>query len=247
MTHKKTLEYIVLKGVVFYGDLGVSVICSTNKVGMIPNILENFISQDYIEKELIITINYDSVIVPYTLPNNVYIYHLGSKYSLGKCLNYAIEHSNYPIIAKFDDDDYYGPKYLSDTVKPLQLENVGIVGKACTFVYFTEKQLIGIRNLSKENKYVDRVTGSTLVFKRKLITKISFHDINLGEDIEFCNDCLNMGYKIFSTNRNHYVYIRNRKDKHTWKMNNDYILKRCTNVSKIDNFKKYIKNSVNKD
>ena len=67
MIHKKTLEYIVLKGVVFYRDLGISVICSTNKVVMISNILESFISQDYIRKELLIIINYDSVIILYIL------------------------------------------------------------------------------------------------------------------------------------------------------------------------------------
>nr|WP_269843967.1 glycosyltransferase family 2 protein [Tissierella creatinophila] len=215
--------------------------CSTNKSCMFANILENFFSQDYIEKELIIVINYDCFNLPYSLPPNVHIYNLGSKYSLGKCLNYGIEHSSYPIIAKFDDDDYYGPKYLSDTVSLLSLKNVGIVGKACTFIYFKEKQLIGIKNISKENKYVDRVTGSTLMFKRELAEKIPFHDISLGEDIKFCNDCLNLGYKIFSTNRHHYVYIRNKKDKHTWKMDNDYILKRCINVYKITNPKDYSK------
>lgn len=237
-----------MKGVVLYGDLGISVICSTNKVGMIWNILENFISQDYIRKELIIIINYDNFNLdnlPYKLPPSVQIYNLGSKISLGKCLNYGIEHSNYPIIAKFDDDDYYGPHYLSDTVKSLSLKDVGIVGKSCTFVYFSDKQLIGVRNLSKENKYVNRVTGSTLMFKKELIEKISFHDINLGEDIQFCNDCLNMGYKIFSTSRHHYVYVRNRKDKHTWKMDNDYILRRCTHIYKTYNFKEYVENSVN--
>lgn len=217
---------------------------------MIPNILQNFISQDYIKKELIIITNYNSTNLDnfiHNLPSNIYVYHVGSKYSLGKCLNYGIEHSRYPIIAKFDDDDYYGPKYLSNTLKSLSLENVGIVGKSCTFIYFSEKNLIGVRNISKENKYVDRVTGSTLMFKRKLIEKISFQDISLGEDIKFCNDCLKAGYRIFSTNRLHYVYIRNKTNKHTWKMNNDYILKQCTNISKTSNFKDYIKTSVNKD
>lgn len=223
-------------------NLGISVICSTNKVGMIQNILENFISQDYIKKELIIIINHDNVVPSYTLTDNIHIYNLGGKSSLGRCLNYGIEHSSYPIIAKFDDDDYYGPKYLSDTVNPLSSEDIGIVGKSCTFVYFSEKKLAGIRNLSKENKYVDRVAGSTLMFKRQLTQKISFDDLSLGEDIKFCNDCLNIGYKIYSTNRHHYVYIRNRKENHTWKMDNDYILKRCANICKIDDFKEYIKN-----
>lgn len=217
---------------------------------MMENILENFISQDYMKKELIIIINYDTTNLDDLLdriPANVHLYNLGSKYSLGKCLNYGIEKSNYPIIAKFDDDDYYGPHYLSDTIKPLSLEDVGIVGKACTFIYFSEKQLIAVKNISKENKYVNRVAGSTLMFKKELIEKFSFHDISLGEDIEFCNDCLNIGYKVFSTNKHHYAYIRNKNYKHTWKMDNEYILRGCTEIYKTENFKKYVENSVNKD
>ena len=40
-------------------SLGISVICSTNKKNMLENILENYISQKYELKELIIILNYD--------------------------------------------------------------------------------------------------------------------------------------------------------------------------------------------
>lgn len=231
-------------------DLGISVICSTNKKEMISNIIENYISQDYRSKELIIVINYDianidrllEIILPY---ENVQLYLLGSKRSLGECLNFCVEKSKYPFIAKFDDDDYYAPPYLSDTVKSLSLENVAIVGKSCTFVYFSEEQLIGIKNTTMENKYVTRVAGSTLMFKRELFENIRFQEINLGEDIKFCNDCLSIGYKIYSTNRNHYVYIRNSRDKHTWKIGNEYIMRECSFLSKVKNYKEYIENIVN--
>lgn len=231
-------------------DLGISVICSTNKIGMMENILDNFISQDYHPKELIITLNYDAtnlnnlleLILPY---DNIQIFCLGSNKSLGKCLNFCVEKSKYQIIAKFDDDDYYAPPYLSDTVKALSSENVGIVGKSCTFVYFSEEKLMGIKNTSLENKYVTRVAGSTLMFKKKLFEKIRFHEINLGEDIQFCNDCLKIGYKIFSTNKYYYVYIRNKKYKHTWKIDNEYIKNECKQLFKVDNYKEYIENSSN--
>ncbi len=231
-------------------DLGISVICSTNKRGLLKNIIENFISQDYDLKELIIAINYSianlnklfELIGPY---ENIQLYNLGNKKSLGECLNFCVEKSKYPIIGKFDDDDYYSPCYLSDTVKVLSLDNVGIVGKSCTFVYFVEEQLIGVKNTTMENKYVTRVAGSTIMFKRNLFEKIHFQDINLGEDIKFCNDCLSIGYKIYSTNRYHYVYMRNRSDKHTWKIGNEYIMNECSLLTRTDDYKRYIDTSVN--
>lgn len=233
-------------------DLGISVICSTNKRDFIENIIENFISQEYEPKELIIVLNYDianlnklrELIHPY---DNVQLYNLGSKESLGQCLNFCVAKSKYPIVAKFDDDDYYAPPYLSDTAKSLSLDNVGIVGKSCSFVYFREEELIGIKNTTMENKYVSRVSGSTLMFRRELFKKIRFRDISLGEDIKFCDDCLSIGYKIYSTNRYHYVYIRNSRDKHTWKIGNEYIMKQCSFLTKTNNYKEYIHNSVNND
>ena len=230
-------------------SLGISVICSTNKKNMLENILENYISQKYELKELIIILNYDianlnNLLKLIPLNENIQLYSLGSKKSLGGCLNYAVEKSQHPIIAKFDDDDYYAPNYLSDTVKALSLPNIGIVGKSSTYVYFTEENIIAIQNINQENKYVRRVAGGTLMFKRELFENISFHDINLGEDVKFCEDCLKTGYKIYSTNKCHYVYIRNRKGKHTWNIDNYYLIRECTNLQKTENYKEFISNYV---
>lgn len=154
---------------------GISVICSTNKINSFRNILSNFLSQDYEPKELIIGLNYD-VYNKDTLERaisnkDIKILPLGSKRSLGECLNTCIELTKYPIIGKFDDDDYYSPLYLSDTVKPLSLDNIDIVGKSSYYVYFAEKKVIGLINPERENKFVNRVSGSTLMFKKEVFQK----------------------------------------------------------------------------
>ncbi|WMM23277.1 glycosyltransferase family 2 protein [Tissierella sp. MB52-C2] len=229
-------------------DLGISVICSTNKTKMLENIINNFISQDYKEKELIIALNYDikNLKTFSTLPENISVYNLGSKKSLGECLNFSIEKSKYPIIAKFDDDDYYGPMYLSDTIKSLYKKDIFIVGKSCIYVYFSQEKIIGINNMGRENKYVNRVHGSTLMFKKDLFHKIKFRNIDLGEDKQFCKDSLENGYKIYSTNKYHYVYMRNNENNHTWKISNDYIMKQCVDLNKVENLKEYLAISVNR-
>jgi glycosyltransferase involved in cell wall biosynthesis len=227
-------------------ELGISVICCTNRKDMIKNILSNFLTQDYCLKELILLLNFDvddfdkvfELVAPY---DNIRIYRIGSKRTLGECLNFGVEKSRYDIIAKFDDDDYYAPKYLSDSVKYLNLKNVGIVGKSCIFVYFSESKLMGIRNVTKENKYVSRVAGSTLIFKKELFKKIRFRHVNLGEDIRFCADCIKSGYRIYSTNRYHYLYIRNKSHKHTWKISNQYIMRECTALFKVEDYKEFLK------
>ncbi|NLJ98908.1 MAG: glycosyltransferase [Tissierellia bacterium] len=235
----------------FYNSIqvseGISVICSTNKKNSVKNILNNFLSQTHEKKELIIILNYDnpnmdkweSIISSH---NNVQVYPLASRYSLGKCLNYAISVSQFPFIAKFDDDDYYAPNYLSDMAKPFHFTDASVIGKATTYVYFSNKQILAIRNVDRDNRYVSRVEGPTLFFKKSIFNKVQFRNKNLGEDIKFCEDCIKNGFKIYSTNKDHFVYIRNDKDQHTWRIDNDYFLNNCTIISETNDFKNYILN-----
>ncbi len=55
---------------------------------------------------------------------------------------------------------------------------------------FPIKKTLAIRNINRENRYVNRVEGPTLVFKKSVFQKVQFQDKSLGEDIEFCNDCI---------------------------------------------------------
>src|SRR5690606_38542352 len=119
-------------------NFGVSVICSTNKINSFDNIVSNFMNQNFEQKELIIGLNYDIKSFDYferimSSNNNIKIIALGGRRTLGECLNTCIEKAKYPIISKFDDDDYYSPFYLTDMVKLFSNENIDIVGKACYY------------------------------------------------------------------------------------------------------------------
>ncbi|MBC8590681.1 glycosyltransferase [Wansuia hejianensis] len=226
----------------FYNDVGISVICSTNKKNMMQNILNNFITQNYPNKELIIILNYDNPSMKTWQKNidlwpNIKIFNLNNSHSLGKCLNYAVSNSKYPIIAKFDDDDYYAPEYLSNMIKVFSFTDAYLIGKSCIYIYFVEEEILSVSNRSKENKYVNRVNGSTLMFKKTIFDSVKFRDKNLGEDISFCNDCTKNGFKIYSTDRFDYVYIRRSKNNHTWKMDNYYILNKSQFLCKTKDFK----------
>ena len=48
---------------------------------------------------------------------NVTIYQLPEEKTLGECLNFGIEKARYNIVAKFDDDDYYSPYYLTEAMR----------------------------------------------------------------------------------------------------------------------------------
>ncbi|MBS4540052.1 glycosyltransferase family 2 protein [Clostridium sp. D2Q-11] len=225
---------------------GVSVITITNKGRMLDNIFSNYTTQRYENKELIIVINNNHIgkemyINKFKNHENIYIYVLDEKISLGKCLNFAVEKSNYNIIAKFDDDDYYGMNYLMNSINTMKKKDTLVIGKSTNYVYFEDAKILALRNVNRENTFVRRVEGPTLIFKKSVFDIVRFVDKSLGEDVQFCKDCIKNKIPIYSSDKEDFVYIRHTfKNDHTWKIDNEYYIKLCKIIGKYEDFKEYI-------
>lgn len=226
---------------------GVSIITSTNRPKFLENILANFIRQDYETKELILIINNNSIDITFwknklSKYKNIRIYKLDEKISLGRCLNYGIEKSSYPYLAKFDDDDYYGSKYLSDSLLNFNKVDADIVGKHTIFVYFMEEKILAIKDKGCEDKYVYFLNGATLVFKKKVFEKVQFRNVSVNEDVLFCRDAISHGFKVYSGNKYHFTYLRYAKShSHTWKVENQNIMNLfCSDFQRVNKYKEIV-------
>ena len=130
-----------------------------------------------IEKELIIILNKDDMDIEMWKERsrgneNVSIYQLPEEKTLGECLNFGIEKARYNIVAKFDDDDYYSPYYLTEAMRIFLTTDAQLIGKGKAFMYFEKEKLLTIRKLGNENKLgrvLLKVEPSYL--KRKFIQK----------------------------------------------------------------------------
>lgn len=212
----------------------ISIVVCTMRKNSLQNVFENYERQLYKNKEMIIVLNNNKMNINEWRKkaksyDNISVFQLDENISLGKCLNFAVSKARYDIIAKFDDDDYYGRKYLSDSIKALKYAD--IIGKAASFVYFKKSKTLAVRSPLKENKYVKHMDGPTLIIKRHVLDKIAFADIPKGVDTRFSKDCINNGFKIYSTNKFHHVYIRSESSEdHTWKIPNNDLLRLCRKV-----------------
>lgn len=212
--------------------MSISVLAPTNRESNVTNIIANFSRQNYQFKELIILLNYDNPdegLIRKLIDENkdISYYILGSRTTIGGALNYGLTKSKYDYIAKMDDDDYYGENYLENSLNALFNNNADIVGKTSIFIYFINEDILGLKYSSYENKQVRRVVGSTLFFRKYITSFIKFEEKNLAEDRDFCKYAIKMGFKIYSTDRNDYIYFRKNNYYHTWKINNEYLLKKC--------------------
>jgi glycosyltransferase involved in cell wall biosynthesis len=224
---------------------GVSVITCTMRPHQIQNILENFSKQTYLLKELIVILNKDDLdLETYQKAfhgiKNVSIYKKPHM-SLGSCLNFGIKKALFPFIAKFDDDDYYAPKYLSQAINALKTTNASIVGKDAITTYFEGERLLALFRPQNQDKYINHVGGGTFVFKKEVFPDVKFPGKIRGEDIIFQRRCREKGYKIYSTDGDFYVSIRRKnKQEHTWQAEDHELLRECLIIDKTEDFKTFI-------
>ncbi|PLR80325.1 hypothetical protein CVD25_14640 [Bacillus canaveralius] len=221
----------------------VSIIACTMRDQMMDNVFANYARQKWETKELIIILNNDRM----DLNNwsnrakkysNISIYQLPEEKTLGDCLNFGISKARYDIIAKFDDDDYYSPYYLTEAMTAFKKTGAEVIGKGTSFLYFEQNDLLTLYRQGLENKDGSKfLKGGTLMFKKSLFPKIKFPSQKAGSDSHFRNQCKENNVKMYSTSRYNYVCLR-RADltSHTYQLPPEEYMKNCEVVETTKNF-----------
>jgi cellulose synthase/poly-beta-1,6-N-acetylglucosamine synthase-like glycosyltransferase len=221
---------------------GVSIITCTERPAYLQNILQNFLRQDFTPKELIIIINNNAIDLGLWRRQTaeyprVRVLRVDERIGQGSCLNYAAHQASYDYVAKFDDDDYYSPTYLSNSVAALENSGAGLVGKASWFLYFEGSGTLALFSPGNEDTFVDRVTGATMLIRKSILKRIRFRNLDAGEDVEFCRDCTRNNIRIYATDRYNFVGIRRLDvDSHTWQDSEERILEDCVIIAHTDDY-----------
>jgi len=224
---------------------GVSIIVCTNRPQFFDNILQNYNRQRYKGKELIIILNHDSMNLKLYQNRvrkhaNVSVYQVPESISLGQSLNAGITRARFPLIAKFDDDDYYSPFYLKEQVNGLRRTKSDIVGKHSCLVYLGASKMLLVRSPKEKNKYVEFIQGGTLLFKKEILKKVRFTDRSIGEDVTFLRQCRKRGFKTYATSPYNYVYHRRQNKKsHTWRADDSFYLEGSKRLAVTESFRSY--------
>jgi len=214
---------------------------------MMDNVFNNYAVQTIDNKELIIVLNNDDMDLKTWRQEakkypSVSVFQLPEWKSSSACKNFAAQLAAYDHIAKFDDDDYYAPNYLTSTWSVFQNNNeIDIVGKSSVYMYFEKNQCLGILHPNNENQFTERVVDSTLVFKKKVLDKVSFINRKYGADAKFQKDCLYNGFSIYSADRfNHVVIRQENATQHTWKITHQQLLTACSDIVYTNDYQSII-------
>lgn len=222
----------------------ISLVTCTNRPEMIDNIFNNYGRQIYKKKELIIILNRNDMQLNVWKQkakkySNVSLFHLPNE-SLGTCYNFAFAKAKYGYITKFDDDDYYAPCYLLEIMKAFKLTNADIVGKSKFYAYFQKKKLLAVSKNGHEHSMVSWVAGPTITIKKEVFKKVKWADLTGGGDRIFLLECCKHGFKIYSTSKRNFAYVRRNSKNHTWSVSEDQILKWFKIISRTNRYQKMI-------
>ncbi|MCC9145765.1 MULTISPECIES: glycosyltransferase [unclassified Arthrobacter] len=208
----------------------VSALVPTIRPHQVENVFRTLAAQQDVDVELVL-LTHGFTLEPERLQELQTAYELqkvrlltaGTEVSLGECLNRCVQAASGDIVAKMDDDDHYGPHYLSDQLHALEYSGADVVGKQAHYMHLRSSKAVILRFGHREHRYTDFVMGPTIVTRRKLALELPFPSLGLGEDTGFLKQAAAAGKRIYSADRFNYFQVREGSG-HTWKVDDATLL-----------------------
>ena len=151
------------------------------------------------------------------------ILELPGSQPLGTCMNIATAAARGDMIAKIDDDDLYGPRYLDEAVGHLQSGKGDVIGKTEVYVYIARERELLLWQPGASNLDQPDIRGATFVYHRTLGLNPGYQAITAMDDFYFLEDCAALGHRFFASSRRGYVLRRlAMAGHHTWLIGDDH-------------------------
>ncbi len=221
----------------------VSVVTVTNRPQNLESVIANYQRQQYADKELVVVLNSDSFDVAKVRDRleqvpGARLLARPEGHTLGACLNHAVDQCQTEFVAKFDDDDYYGPFYLTDMLNAFLYCGTDIVGKHTYHAYLESTGNLVVRFPDCEHRYATLVAGATLVVRRSLLNDLRFEEsVERGVDTCFLRSAADMGVRIYAADRFNFVANRSKSpDGHTWRITDEEFLQGARHVAQVQDY-----------
>jgi hypothetical protein len=154
----------------------------------------------------------------------------------GEVLNRVAALAGGDYLAKWDDDDWYGPRHLADLFMALSYAEADVVGTTAEFFYL-EPLRATIRRTTfasgasyPSEVWADHVAGGTIMVPRAKFHEIGgFPGLPRAVDLEFLKAAQKAGARVYRTHGLGYVLRRGLSDEHTWQLPLAHFLKVAAN------------------
>ncbi|MEU1732999.1 glycosyltransferase [Streptosporangium sp. NPDC020145] len=214
-----------LLGVPPRGTPSVSVVMSTMRPHLLGGALAQIAAQRRVETEVLLGLHgvpADHPEVRRAVEDSglpVRVTEAPAAVPFGEVLNLAAAGASGEYVAKWDDDDWYGPEHLADLLLARAYSGADIVGTAAEFFHLEPLGVTVRRTDYTSEIWSDHVAGGTILSGRDLFTRTGgFPALPRGVDAAFLKAAHAEGARIYRTHGLGYVLRRSVSAEHTWRL-----------------------------
>ncbi|HEX6468124.1 MAG TPA: glycosyltransferase [Streptosporangiaceae bacterium] len=209
----------------------VSVILCTRRPDFIGSALRQIARQRDVDVEVILTLHGVPAALPevttaaagFTKP--ITIVEVPPDVPFGAALNRGIGRASGRYLAKWDDDDFYGPDFLADMVLASNYSGAELVGCFAQFTYLEQIDLTIYRRAGQSERMGRGVAGGTFVMERAFVDAIGgFPPVPRSVDAAMMKAVSAAGGRTYRTHGLGFMLNR-RASGHTWAMPVTYFLR----------------------
>lgn len=217
----------------------------TMRPDLLPACVERFRRDRYPNKELVVVVNdehADVASLRRTLgADDISIHAAARNRSLGACLNFAASRTDAPYWTKMDDDDMYGPGYLTDVMRYQLAGDFDMFGKPPMFNYLQSSDSLmwdpiwgDLQNVVHDagRSSSALVAGGTIGGRTRVLDRVEFSEKRRGgSDSDFIRRCYEAGIDVLAMDGFNFVRFRSAQEGfHTWQVSDEEIGSRSRRV-----------------
>ncbi|MFI9588895.1 family 2 glycosyl transferase [Nonomuraea sp. NPDC052265] len=218
----------------------VSIVMSTKRPGLVGAALAQMERQRGVEAEVLLGLHgvaFEQVraaVEACSLP--VKWVEAARTVPFGEVLNRTAALASGDHLAKWDDDDWYGPDHLADLLMARSYAGADVVGTTAEFFYLEPLRATVRRTTFASGAaypsevWADHVAGGTILLQRAKFREIGgFPALPRAVDLEFLKAAQKIGARTYRTHGLGYVLRRALTDEHTWQLPLAHFVRIATN------------------
>ncbi|MEV4222892.1 glycosyltransferase [Nonomuraea sp. NPDC049725] len=200
-----------------------SVLLATRRTDMVGFALDQIARQRDVRLEVVLALHgvppghpdVAAAVAAYDGPLTVF--EAGAQAVFGEVLNEAAARASGSFLLKMDDDDWYGPDFLSDLLLAHSYSGAQVVGTVPEFVYLSSIDVTVHRKQFTE-QITSFVAGGTILVERSAFQAVGgFRPLRRSVDTQFQEALQAAGGQIYRTHGLGYILRRGPAANHTWR------------------------------
>lgn len=210
----------------------ISALLATRRPGMIRIWAPLLASQNYPDFEVIAALHgsgftrEDEAAARAWLGDRLTVIRVPDRCVLGEVLNRATAAASGELVVKWDDDDLYSSRHLSDLAGIYEHAGTPIVGKSIEFIYLASSDCTLRLSLNSTERRGTFASGNTLCLAREDLLKLGgWQPVPNSVDTQLIRDMFRQGGQLYrAAGFGHLVLRSLRGDhRHTWKVKEKFL------------------------